>query len=98
MQVLDRLNEVRLAEDEVDVGRLVDRDGSQFHGSLLCVSTAVGGAATTQPAPSSHSATPLDRAPHAGNLLGGPSAAGCDLAHVSPELTPRSRPTVAPFV
>src|SRR5262249_15706081 len=35
MQVLNRLDEVRLAEDEVDVGRLVDRDGCQFHGSLL---------------------------------------------------------------
>ena len=37
VQVFDRLDEVRLAEDEVDVGRLVDRDGGQFHGNLLLV-------------------------------------------------------------
>src|SRR5438445_7254959 len=97
MQVLDRLNEVRLAEDEVDISRLVDRDGCQFHGSLLCIATAVGGSATTQRAPSSHSATPLYRAPHAGNLLGGSFAGGCDLTHGIEELALGSGPRGARF-
>jgi hypothetical protein len=31
VQILDSLDEVRLSEDEIDVGRLLDGDGFQFH-------------------------------------------------------------------
>jgi hypothetical protein len=37
VQILDRLDEVRLAEDEVDVGGLVDRNGREFHGVFPCI-------------------------------------------------------------
>src|SRR5258708_32343758 len=48
-------------------------------------------------APSSHSAAPLYRAPHAGNLLGGSFAGGCDLAHGIEELALGSSPRGARF-
>src|SRR5258707_15837128 len=48
-------------------------------------------------APSSHSAAPLYRAPHAGNLLGGSFAGGCDLAHGIEKLALGSGPRGARF-